>query len=132
MADDHFSRETVLSFLQSELSKDENRNFVRHLLRQCPECSRLIQEVSQRQDFRFLIRDLEDLICDELNVKSLRFVEREEDLVEVTAKANFRVCGPRFGTEILQTDIKLRFRVDPGANGVVPVSFPVRFVNKDG
>ena len=60
MADDHFSRETVLRFLQSELSRDESRDFVRHLLRQCPECSRLIQEVSQRQDFRFLIQDLED------------------------------------------------------------------------
>ena len=66
MAEDHFSRETVLHFLQSELSKDETRDFVRHLLRQCPECSRLVQEVSQRQDFRFLIRDLEDsaLRCD--------------------------------------------------------------------
>lgn len=66
MADDHFSRETVLRFLQSELSRDENRDFIRHLLRQCPECSQLVQEVSQRQDFRFLIQDLEDsaLRCD--------------------------------------------------------------------
>lgn len=66
MADDHFSRETVLRFLQSELSRDETRDFVRHLLKQCPECSRMVQEVSQRQDFRFLIQDLEDssLRCD--------------------------------------------------------------------
>jgi hypothetical protein len=66
MADDHFSRQTVLRFLQSGLSRDETRGFVRHLLKHCPECSRLIQEVSQRQDFRFLIRDLEDsaLRCD--------------------------------------------------------------------
>lgn len=66
MADDHFSRQTVLRFLQQELSRDETREFVRHLLRQCPACSRLVQEVSQRQDFRFLIRDLEDstLRCD--------------------------------------------------------------------
>jgi hypothetical protein len=66
MADDHFSRQTVLRFLQSELSRDETRDFVRHLLKQCPECCRLVQEVSQRQDFRFLIRDLEEsaLRCD--------------------------------------------------------------------
>jgi hypothetical protein len=66
MTDDHFSRQTVLRFLQSELSRDETREFVRHLLKQCPECSRLVQEVSQRQDFRFLIRDLQDsaLRCD--------------------------------------------------------------------
>ena len=66
MADDHFSRQVVLRFLQSELTRDETRNFVRHLLKQCPECSRLVQEVSQRQDFRFLIQDLVDsaLRCD--------------------------------------------------------------------
>jgi TonB family protein len=42
------------------------------------------------------------------------------------------VDNPPFGTEILQTVKKWRFREDPGANGDVPVSFPVRFVNKDG
>lgn len=84
MADDHFSRETVLRFLQSELSRDENRDFVRHLLRQCPECSQLIQEVSQRQDFRFLIRDLEDsaLRCDpdpykQILRRTFRTIEQE-------------------------------------------------------
>ncbi|HWN82287.1 MAG TPA: class I tRNA ligase family protein, partial [Candidatus Udaeobacter sp.] len=56
--------------------------------------------VARTREEQALIRDLEDLICDELNVKSLRFVEREEDLVEVSAKANFRVCGPRFGSEM--------------------------------
>ena len=66
MMNDHFSRQTVLRFLQSELSRDETREFVRHLLQQCPACSQLVQEVSQKQDFRFLIRDLEDsaLRCD--------------------------------------------------------------------
>jgi TonB family protein len=42
------------------------------------------------------------------------------------------VDNPPFGTEILQTVKKWRFREDPGASGDVPVSFPVRFVNKDG
>ena len=60
MADDHFSRETVERFLRSELSRDENRDFVRHLLRQCPLCSPLLRDVARRQDFRFLIRGLED------------------------------------------------------------------------
>jgi isoleucyl-tRNA synthetase len=56
--------------------------------------------VARTPEEQALIRDLEDLICDELNVKTLRFVTREEDLVEVSAKANFRVCGPRFGSEM--------------------------------
>lgn len=60
MADDHFSRETIERFLRSELSRDENRNFVRHLLRQCPLCSPLLRDVARRQDFRYLIRGLEE------------------------------------------------------------------------
>lgn len=60
MTDDHFSRETVERFLRSELSWDENQNFVRHLLRQCRLCSPLVRDVTRRQDFQFLIRGLED------------------------------------------------------------------------
>jgi hypothetical protein len=60
MADEHLSAETIELFFRSGLSRDEARDFVRHLLRQCPECSRQLQAVAQRQDFRFLIRGLED------------------------------------------------------------------------
>ncbi len=35
-----------------------------------------------------------------------------------------------FNTEVLQNVRKWRFREDPNANGDVPVSFPMRFVNK--
>lgn len=59
MADDHFSRETIERFFRSDLERDENRDFVRHLLRQCPLCSPLLRDVARRQDFRFLIRGLE-------------------------------------------------------------------------
>jgi anti-sigma factor RsiW len=60
MADDHFSRETLERFLRSELSREETRGLVRHLLRRCPQCSRLLQEVSQRDNFQLLLRGLED------------------------------------------------------------------------
>lgn len=40
------------------------------------------------------------------------------------------VDNSTFSAEILQTVRKWRFREDPGATGDVPVSFPVRFVNK--
>ncbi len=56
--------------------------------------------VARTAEERALIRDLEDLILDELNVKELRFTDREEDLVDVVAKANYRVMGPRFGKEM--------------------------------
>ncbi len=60
MTDDHFSRETLERFLRLELSREETRGFVRHLLRRCPQCSRLLQEVSQRDNFQLLLRGLED------------------------------------------------------------------------
>jgi hypothetical protein len=60
MPDDHFSRDTIERFFRSELSHEETRGFVRHLLRRCPQCSRLLQEVSQRDNFQLLLRGLED------------------------------------------------------------------------
>ena len=60
MTDDHFSRETLERFLRLELSREETRGFVRHLLRRCPQCCRLLQEVSQRDNFQLLFRGLED------------------------------------------------------------------------
>jgi hypothetical protein len=60
MADEHFSRETIERFFRSELSREEARGFVRHLLRQCPQCSKLLREVSQRGNFQLLLRGLED------------------------------------------------------------------------
>ncbi len=38
-----------------------------------------------------------ELIADELNVRSVRFVSDPADLVQVTVKPNYRTLGPRFG-----------------------------------
>ena len=59
MADDHFSKDALERFLRSELSREENRSFVRHLLRQCPRCTRLLRELAPREDFRLLMIGLE-------------------------------------------------------------------------
>jgi hypothetical protein len=59
MADDHFSKETLERFLRSELSREENRSFVRHLLRQCPQCSGLLRELAPREDFKMLMVGLD-------------------------------------------------------------------------
>jgi hypothetical protein len=58
MADEHFSRDTLERFFRSELSREESRDFVRHLLRQCPRCSRLVREVSRGASFQLLLRGL--------------------------------------------------------------------------
>ena len=43
-----------------------------------------------------------DLIADELNVKSVRFVSDPAELVDVTVKPNYRTLGPRFGKAMPQ------------------------------
>ena len=60
MADACFSRETLERFFRSELSREDSRDFVRHLLRQCPRCSRLVREVARRDSFQLLLRGLEE------------------------------------------------------------------------
>jgi isoleucyl-tRNA synthetase len=56
-----------------------------------------ITVVARTEAERVLIRDMEDLICEELNVKAVSFTDREEELVHVAAKANFRTLGKRLG-----------------------------------
>jgi isoleucyl-tRNA synthetase len=47
-----------------------------------------------------ILREMEDLIKEELNVKKVLFRENEEELVEYKAKANFRVLGKRLGKDM--------------------------------
>ena len=62
MADEHFSHEVIERFFRSELSRGESREFVRHLLRQCPRCSRLLREVARGQNLLSLIHGLESSV----------------------------------------------------------------------
>ncbi len=49
---------------------------------------------------RALMRDMETLIRDELNVKKVRFHDNEASVVTVSAKANFKKLGKRFGPKM--------------------------------
>jgi hypothetical protein len=60
MADACFSRAILERFFRSELSREESRDFVRHLLRQCPRCSRLVREAARRESCQLLLRGLEE------------------------------------------------------------------------
>jgi hypothetical protein len=55
MTDEHFSRHTVEQFFRSELPQAEMMPFVRHLLRRCPGCCRLVREVTQSRTFRLVL-----------------------------------------------------------------------------
>jgi hypothetical protein len=56
MADEHFSHEVIERFFRSELSRGESRDLVRHLLRQCSRCSRLVREIARGQRLHVLVR----------------------------------------------------------------------------
>ncbi len=46
---------------------------------------------------RKVLREMEDIIREELNVKDVLFKENEEDLVEYSAKPNYKVLGKQLG-----------------------------------
>ncbi len=52
-----------------------------------------------RQETRILI-EMEDLIKDELNVRSIVFRENEEELVEYSAKPNYKILGKQLGKDM--------------------------------
>jgi len=56
-----------------------------------------IHVVTREEEAKKVLLEMEDIIRDELNVKEVVLRENEEDLVEYTAKANFRELGPRLG-----------------------------------
>jgi isoleucyl-tRNA synthetase len=49
---------------------------------------------------RQILADMEELIKDELNVKSVVFRDNEDELVEYKAKANFRTLGKQLGKDM--------------------------------
>jgi isoleucyl-tRNA synthetase len=53
--------------------------------------------VTKDQRERAVLREMENIIRDELNVKDVVFRENEEELVSYSAKANFRVLGKQLG-----------------------------------
>ncbi len=53
--------------------------------------------VTRDLEAKRILREMEDIIREEINVKDVVFRENEEELVEYTAKANFRELGPRLG-----------------------------------
>jgi isoleucyl-tRNA synthetase len=49
------------------------------------------------QDKRNALKEMEQIVCDELNVKSIEMVSSANDLVIKKAKPNFRTLGPKVG-----------------------------------
>ncbi len=61
---------------------------------------RAIHLVTKDANERAVLREMEDIIREELNVKDVVFRENEEELVEYGAKANYRVLGKKLGKDM--------------------------------
>ncbi len=56
--------------------------------------------VTRNPEEKRVLREMLDIVRDELNVKEVVFRENEEELVEYSAKPNYRVLGPELGSDI--------------------------------
>lgn len=56
--------------------------------------------VTKDRDEKNVLIEMEDIIRDELNVKEVIFRDNEEDLVEYSAKANYRELGKELGKDM--------------------------------
>ena len=63
--------------------------------------------VTKDPEERRILREMEDIIREELNVKEVVFRENEEDLVEYKAKPNYRVLGKALGKDMKRAAEKI-------------------------
>jgi isoleucyl-tRNA synthetase len=61
---------------------------------------RTVELVTRQAEEKRVLLEMEEIIREELNVKSVVFRDNEEDLVEYQAKANFRVLGRELGKDM--------------------------------
>ncbi|MDR1430231.1 MAG: isoleucine--tRNA ligase, partial [Spirochaetaceae bacterium] len=61
---------------------------------------RTVELVTRDTEEKKVLLEMEDIIREELNVKTVVFRDNEEDLVEYQAKANFRVLGKELGRDM--------------------------------
>ncbi len=66
-----------------------------------------ISEVILDYKVKKIIKDLESLIYEELNVKNIKYVKDLNEYMTFVVKPNFKVCGPIFGKNIKDLNEKL-------------------------
>ncbi|MBI4535938.1 MAG: isoleucine--tRNA ligase, partial [Ignavibacteriae bacterium] len=60
---------------------------------------RIILPIASEEE-REAVRQMEDVILDEINVKAIEYVTEESGIVKKKAKANFKSIGPKFGKAV--------------------------------
>jgi isoleucyl-tRNA synthetase len=61
---------------------------------------RTVELVTRKGEEKKVLLEMEEIIREELNVKTVIFRDNEEDLVEYQAKANFKVLGKELGKDM--------------------------------
>ena len=59
-----------------------------------------VEIVTKNQQEKSVLREMESSIIEELNVKEVIFHDKEDELVEYSAKANFKVLGKELGAKM--------------------------------
>lgn len=49
---------------------------------------------------REAIETMKQIILEEINIRELKFIEKDSNLIRRSAKLNFKVAGPKFGKEV--------------------------------
>ncbi len=68
---------------------------------------RIMLPVASEQE-RADVQHMEDLILDEINVKSIEYVTDESGIISKKAKANFKSIGPKFGKSVQQVAARIK------------------------
>jgi isoleucyl-tRNA synthetase len=68
---------------------------------------RIILPIANEKD-RDAVRQMEDVILDEINVKAIEYVTDESGIVKKKAKANFKSIGPKFGKAVQQVAHRIK------------------------
>jgi len=66
-----------------------------------------VQLVTKVPEERAVLSAMEDILREELNVKSVVFRDNEEELVEYSAKPNYRVLGKQLGKDMREAAAKI-------------------------
>ncbi len=107
---DETRRDTALEFkmatVQKAVSMGRSLRYQFNLKTRQP--LKAVELVTRDPEEKKVLLEMEESIRDELNVKEVIFHDKEEDLVEYSAKANFRVLGKELGPsmKIAATEIE--------------------------
>ena len=100
---------------------------------------RQITLITATPEAQRILEDLGELITDELNVKSVEISRDEKDLVELSAKANFKLLGRRMGKKMksvsqaiaAMSPAQIRDYLQQGSIELEVEQEPTRFENEE-